>query len=216
MAIAVMLVDDHTVLRAGLQLLIDGQADLQVVAQAGSVMDAIAALESARPQVILMDISLPDGDGISLTRVILRMWPDIAVLGLTRHEDRGYLQAMLDAGARGYLHKGSAPEILLDAIRTVAGGGRVIDPRFETPLPAAPQPSSGGNDSAAALLSADQQAVLRLVAGGRANRDIAMQLGHSEAWVAEHKSSAMTALGLRTRIDVIRYSEAQGWREGRE
>jgi DNA-binding NarL/FixJ family response regulator len=146
--------------------------------------------------------------------------PELRVLGLSRHEEVGYVERMLAAGARGYVLKRNIADGLLTAIRTVAAGGTYIDPSFVSKQPAQAPKYSGitareavrapaATDSA---LSANEIAVLKQIAWGHSNREITEQLGMAEATVAEHKVRAMQKLGLRTRIDVIHYAEAQGWR----
>lgn len=215
----VMVVDDHAVLRAGLQLLIDGQPDMTVVAEAGSAREAVQVVEQHDADVIVMDLSLPDGDGITLTEQILRRHPQVRVVGLTRHEERGYMERMLEAGARGYVLKQSVAEGLLTAIRTVAAGETYIDPRFTT-VDRAQQLEPGGIAAREAVcvpedipseLTAEEVAVLQRVAWGYTNSQIAEQLGMPSARVAEHRAEAKQKLGLRTRIDVLHYAQAQGW-----
>jgi two-component system, NarL family, response regulator NreC len=216
----VMLVDDHAVLRAGLQLLIDGQPDMTVVVEAGSAEEAVQVVEQRTVDVIVMDLSLPDGDGITLTEQIVRQHPQVRVVGLTRHEERGYMERMLEVGARGYVLKQSVADHLLTAIRTVAAGETYIDPRFTT-VDRVQQLEHGSSTIWEAVqapeatineLTPDEVAVLQQIAGGHTNSQIADQLGMPSAAVAEHRARAMQKLGLRTRIDVLRYAEAQGWR----
>ncbi|KAB8145546.1 response regulator transcription factor [Chloroflexia bacterium SDU3-3] len=210
----VMLVDDHAVLRAGLQLLIDGQPDMCVVAEAGTMADAVERAGAHAPDVIVMDLSLAEGDGIAATAQILQRHPDIRVVGLTRHADRGYLRRMLSMGARGYVLKQTAAEALISAIRTVAAGGMYLDPSFaaaaqpgETPAGGSPRPPAPPDSALTAL----ELAVLQGVARSHTNQEIAEQLGLAAALVADQKASAMHKLGLHTRIDVLRYATAQGW-----
>lgn len=217
--IRVLLVDDHAELRAHMKQLISSQPDLQLVAEAGGAREAARlALEEA-PTVVVMDLSLPDGDGISATAEILQQCPELCVLGLTRHEERGYLERMLAAGARGYVLKHHIATELLAAIRTVAVGGTYIDPAFdqkqrEHPLVGSTSEREAIYPSAAATseLTIEEEIVLKQVAAGYSNNEIAQQLGMLVSAVAEYKAHAMQKLSLRTRIDVIRYAEAQGWK----
>jgi two-component system, NarL family, response regulator NreC len=219
--IQVLLVDDHVPLRAELRRLIDNQPDLRLVAEAGGAYEAVRLALQGSFTVVVMDLSLPDGDGITATTQILQQRPELRVLGLSRHEEVGYVKRMLAAGARGYVLKRNIANELLTAIRMVAAGGTYIDPDFVSKQPA--QPPKYGDSTARegvrvpaatdSELSADEIAVLKQIAWGRSNREISEQLGMAEATVAQHKVRAMQKLGLRTRIDVIHYAEAQGWRQ---
>jgi DNA-binding NarL/FixJ family response regulator len=218
--IQVLLVDDHAQLRAELRRLIDNQPDLRLAAEAGGAQEAVRLALQGSFTVVVMDLSLPDGDGITATAEIVQQRPELRVLGLSRHEEVGYVERMLTAGARGYVLKRNIADGLLTAIRTVAAGGTYIDPSFVSKQPAQlPEYSGitvrevmrapGATDSD---LSADEIAVLKHIAWGYSNREITEQLGMAEATVVEHKVRAMQKLGLRMRIDVIRYAESQGWR----
>ncbi len=123
MTIRLLLVDDHAVVRSGLRMLLASESDVEIVGEAGSGSEAVAAAASARPDVILMDIGLPDMTGIEATRVVKSQFPEIAIVALTIHEDEEYFFRMLDAGASGYVPKRAAPEELLTAIRAPPGPG---------------------------------------------------------------------------------------------
>jgi DNA-binding NarL/FixJ family response regulator len=218
--IHVLLVDDHAKLRAELRRLIDSQPDLRLAAEAGGAQEAVRLALQGSFTVVVMDLSLPDGDGITATAEIMQLRPELRVLGLSRHEEVGYVERMLAAGARGYVLKRNIASGLLTAIRTVAAGGTYIDSSFVSKQPAQPREYGGitAREAVRALtatdsdLSANEIAVLKRVAWGHSNREITEQLGMAEAAVAQHKVRAMQKLGLRMRIDVIRYAEAQGWR----
>ena len=122
MGTRLLLVDDHAVVRSGLRMLLEGEADMEIVGEAGTGAEALAAVEELRPDVVLMDIGLPDQSGIDATRAIKRLIPATAVVALTIHEDEEYFFRMLEAGATGYVPKRAAPEELLTAIRTAARG----------------------------------------------------------------------------------------------
>jgi DNA-binding NarL/FixJ family response regulator len=193
---------------------------MQLVAEAGSVREAVHLAHEAALTVVVMDLSLPDGDGIVATAEILQRRPDLRVLGLSRHEDSGHVARMQAAGASGYVLKSNAGAGLLTAIRTVAAGGTYIDPAFASKARASPPeqkspivqeevrvPAATGSE-----LSPDEEAVLQGVAWSHSNREIAEEPGMPITAVVEHKIQAMAKLGLNTRIDVIRYAEAQGWK----
>jgi DNA-binding NarL/FixJ family response regulator len=191
-----------------------------VVAEASGAQEALQLAMTCTIDVTVMDLSLPDGDGIEATEQILRRYPHIRVVGLTWHRDRSYLERMLKVGATGYVLKNNLTETLLTAIRAVAAGETYIDPRFSA-TDRAQQTEHGGTTPREAIraartttgeLSADELGVLQRVAWGYANSEIANQLGMAATTIAEHKAHAMRKLDLSTRIDVLRYAEAQGWK----
>ncbi|MBT7074039.1 MAG: response regulator transcription factor, partial [Anaerolineae bacterium] len=122
MTIRLLLVDDHTVVRSGLRMLLATESDVDILGEAGTSAEAISAAEKLRPDVILMDIGLPDQSGIKTTQIIKAKFPEMAIIALTIHEDEEYFFKMLEAGASGYVPKRAAPEELLTAIRTAANG----------------------------------------------------------------------------------------------
>jgi DNA-binding NarL/FixJ family response regulator len=215
----VMLVDDHPILREALQVLVDGQPDMIVVAEAGGAQEALQLAARCSIDVIVMDLSLPDGDGIIVTEQMLGQYPHVRVVGLTWYKDRRYLTRMLEAGARGYVLKNNVTGGLLIAIRAVAAGETYIDPHFSA-MDQTQQTEQGGTTareavrapaSSASELTTDELVVLQQVAWGHTNREIGDRLGMFIGAVAEHKAHAMQKLGLGTRIDVLRYAEAHGW-----
>jgi DNA-binding NarL/FixJ family response regulator len=216
--VRVIVVDDHAVLREGLQQLINAQPDMTIVAEARGAGEALELTAEDPADVILMDLSLPDGDGIVVTEHILQRYPQARVVGLTRHEDRGYMRRMLRVGARGYVLKQNIANELLTAIRTVAAGETYIDRGFMGRPHQREHDNSTAREAAhvpeptESELSADEVVILQQVAVGCTNGEIAEQLGMPSVTVAEHKAHAMEKLGLRTRIDVLRYAEAQGWK----
>jgi two-component system, NarL family, response regulator NreC len=218
--IRVLLVDDHAELRAELRRLIDSQPDLRLVAEAGGAQEAVRLAMEQSLMVVVMDLSLPDGDGITGTAAIVQQRPELRVIGLSRHDDPGHVARMLAAGASGYVVKTNAAQELIPAIRTVAAGGTYIDPSFVSkprespPEHRSPIVQEGGRVPAAmgCELSPDELAVLQRVAWGHNNREIADQLGMPVTAVVERKTQAMGKLGLSTRVDVIRYAEARGWK----
>lgn len=206
-----MLVDDHSVVREGIKRLIDGQPDLEIV---GEVDDGVQAVEQAnvlQPDLVLMDVSMPHLNGIEATRLLKTTTPRLHILVLTVHEDHGYVREFLRAGASGYLLKRASTEELLRAIRAVAAGQIYVDPRIATTLvnslvrPHATPPSSG------AELSDREVEVLRLVALGYANKEIAAQLDLSVKTIETYKARSMEKLGLKSRVDIVRLGTERGW-----
>ena len=208
--IRVLLAEDHETVRQGLKLLIAGQADMEVVGEASNGREAVRSAEVLKPEVAVLDISMPEMNGLAATRAISERAPNTAVVALTRYGDNAYVQEMLGAGARGYVLKQSASGELLAAIRAAARGGQYVD-------------SSLSSREAGALLKprirgpahpriTDREIeVLRLMALGHSNKDIAAALDVAVKTVEVHKANAMRKLGLQGRIDVVRYALLQGW-----
>lgn len=211
-AIRVVLADDHVLLRQGLKTLLDAEPDIDVVGQAGSGDEVLARASELRPDVVVMDVSMPSGDGIRATLQIRRDHPQMRVLGLSRHLDPGYVRRLLDAGASGYVVKRASAAELLTAIRTVSAGGRYVDPALE-PLLNQPRQQALRGAVGGSTLTARETEVLRLIARGRSNRDIGAALKISTKTVEYHKARCASKLGLRSRADIVRYAIGQGWME---
>jgi DNA-binding NarL/FixJ family response regulator len=211
--IRVTLADDHPVVLAGVKALLQAAADIEVVGEATDGREALRLMQEVKPDVAVVDISMPGLGGIDLARSVAEACPAVKLLALTVHEDRAYVQPLLHAGARGYLLKRSAAEDLLRAIRAVAAGGVYLDPAVaDKALPHAtgrrPAPGPGAS---AAELSAREADVLRLTAQGFSNKEIAARIEVSVKTVETYKARAAEKLGLRTRADIVRYGAAQGW-----
>jgi DNA-binding NarL/FixJ family response regulator len=208
----IVLADDHTIVRQGLKLLIDGQPDMMVV---GEAPDGAAVLEQAKalkPDIVVMDISMPGMNGLVATRTLKGAQPHVAIVVLTRHEEDAYVQELLRAGASGYVLKHSPPPQLLGAIRAVAAGGVYLDPAVSGRV--ADGLLDGRLDrrrAADATITERESEVLRLVAVGHSNKDIAGRLDISVKTVELHKANAMRKLGLAGRVDIIRYGAMRGW-----
>ena len=208
----ILVADDHAILRQGLKLLIESQPDMQVVAEAADGKVALELAVEMKPDVVVMDISMPHMNGLTATRSLKQKQPNITVVALTRHEDDTYLQELLRAGASAYVLKQSAPTDLLKAIRAVAAGGIYLDPAM-TPRVADGLLSGTAHVATekGGTLTERESEVLRLVAVGHSNIEIAAQLDISVKTVEVHKANAMRKLGLTGRVDVIRYGVLQGW-----
>ena len=212
--IRVMLVDDHAMLRAGLQMAVNSQPDMEVVGQASNGRDVLEQAQSCRPDVVLMDISLPDVGGAEMTELVRQELPAVRILAFTRHGDPSYLRRMLQAGASGYILKNADASALLQAIRVVAAGGAYIDPVLAGSLVETVINRGGGAGSAQVALSeltSRERDVLRLIAWGRSNKEIATQFGISIKTVEYYKSQATEKLQLHSRTDIVRYALTQGW-----
>jgi two-component system response regulator NreC len=208
----ILLADDHVTVRHGLKLLIDSQPDMKVVSEAS---DGNAAVENAvalKPDVIVMDISMPGMNGLVATRKLKQVQPGIAIVTLTRHADDAYLQELLRAGVSGYVLKQSAPTELLQAIRAAAAGGQYLDSALTARVTAAFLGKPGTRMTRpAAPVSERESEVLQLIASGYSNKEIAARLSLSVKTVEAHKANAMKKLGLNGRIDIVKYAALQGW-----
>lgn len=207
----VLLADDHVIVREGLKLLIQGQSDMVVVAETGDGASTIRQAQHLKPDVIVMDISMPGMNGLVATRKLKELQPDAVVVTLTRHADDAYLQELLRAGASGYVLKQSAPAELIQAIRAAASGGQYLDSTMTARVTAGFL-GRGRRVSQSGIAPSDRESeVLRLIASGYSNKEIATRLDLSVKTVEAHKSNAMRKLGLNGRIDIVKYAILQGW-----
>ena len=208
----ILLADDHVTVRHGLKLLIDGQPDMNVVAEASDGDAAVQRARELKPDVIVMDISMPGTNGLVATRKLRQLLPDAVVVTLTRHSDDAYLQELLRAGVSGYVLKQSAPTELLQAIRAAAAGGQYLDSTLTSRVTSKLLAKDGkGPNKAGATVSDREAEVLRLIASGYSNKEIAARLDLSVKTVEAHKANAMRKLDLNGRIDIVKYAVLQGW-----
>ena len=208
----ILLADDHVTVRHGLKLLIDGQPDMKVVSEASDGNGAIAGALASKPDVIVIDISMPGMNGLVATRKLKQLQLNVAIVTLTRHADDSYLQELLRAGVSGYVLKQSAPTELLQAIRAAAQGGQYLDSSLTARVTAAFAGKPGTrNTRTASTITARESEVLQLIAAGYSNKEIAASLSLSVKTVEAHKANAMKKLGLNGRIDIMRYAALQGW-----
>ena len=207
----VLLADDHVTVRHGLKLLIDGEADMTVVAEASDGEAAIRKALELKPDVVVMDISMPRMNGLAATRALKKAQPDARIVTLTRHADDAYLQELLRAGVSGYVLKRSAPTELLHAIRGVAAGGQYLDSTLTARVTAGFAAKQSGAKKPASNLTDREAEVLRLIASGYGNKEIAARLDLSTKTVEAHKANAMRKLDLNGRIDIVKYAVLQGW-----
>jgi len=205
--IRVLIADDHETVRHGLKLLIDGQADMEVVAEAGDGRTAVARVESLKPAVAVVDVSMPEMNGLQAARELRHRSSDTAIVMLTRYADPAYVQALLGAGVCGYVLKQSASRELLKAIRAAARGEQYLDGSL-----ARGAESTGRRTTIRVPGITDRETeVLRLVARGHSNKEIGALLDVSVKTVEVHKANAMRKLRLQGRIDVVKYAVLQGW-----
>ncbi len=210
MKVRVLLADDHETVREGLKAVLHAQPDMEVVGEAADGQQALDAARKLRPQVVILDISMPRMNGLVATREIRQACPHTRVLALTRHAEQGYLQRLLRAGASGYILKQSRVMELPQAIRAVATGGTFIDPSIATDLIAELQREGPPADARRELTPRETQ-VLKLMAWGHSNKEIAAKLELSVKTVETHKTKAMGKLGMRSRIDVVQFAVLEGW-----
>ena len=210
--IRVLLVEDHETVREGLRLLLDSQSDMQVVAEAADGRTAVEFNERFRPQVIVMDLSMPEMNGLQATQTIKRSYPETAIVALTRHDDVAFVDELKKAGASAYVLKQSASRELLDAVRVAAIGGSYLDAqlRARDARAVTEGPARHGGRRPPSVSEREKQ-VLRMMAVGHSNKEIAEALGITIKTVEVHKANAMRKLKLRGRIDVVRYAILHGW-----
>lgn len=214
MKLRILLADDHGVLRDGLALLINAQPDMQVVASARGGREAVQLAIQLAPQVVVLDVSMPDLGGTEAAEQIRASCPGVRILALTRYANQGYVRRLLDAGASGYVLKRTAGVTLIDAIRVVAEGGSYIDPTLAGQLLARTTKAAGNGGSMPqrrAVLAEREMQVMKLIAWGQSNKEIAAQLGLSVKTVESYKATALDKLQLRSRTDILRYALANHW-----
>ena len=208
----ILLADDHQMFREGLRAIVNAQTDMEVVGEAEDGYATVAMAQRFQPDVLVMDISMPKLNGLKATEQVKEVCPHVTVLTLSRHAYGGYLQQMLKAGASGYVLKRSASDELVRAIRTVAAGQSYLDPVLTNEVLNDMAGRRGTRVSLTELsLSQREEEVLRLIAAGYANKEIAARLDLSVKTIEAHRANAMSKLGMKSRIDVVRYATLCGW-----
>ena len=200
--IRVMLVDDHRLVRDGLTTLLAAAEDIEVVGTAAGGAAVVATAADCRPDVVLMDLSMPDIDGVAATKLLLAEQPNVKVVALTSFTEDRQVAAALQAGAVGYLLKDSAPNALFEAVRSAHAGHTPIDPRVAGAL----LPGRRAHPDEAAALSTREVEVLRLVAKGLANKQIARTLGISEHTVKVHVGNVFRRIGVNDRTSAAMWA----------
>ncbi len=211
--ITVLLADDHAVMRSGLRLLIDNQADMHVVGEAGDGLQAIDQAAALQPDVVLLDLTMPKIDGLTSLKQIRERAPHTRVLILTMHADEQYLREALSRGAAGYVVKQAADQEVLSAIRAVMRGELYIHPSMTKALlgDLVKEPGSIGPREPIELLSDRELHVIRQVARGYTNQEVAEKLSLSVKTVETYRARAMEKLSLTSRAALVRYAMEQGW-----
>jgi len=208
----VVLADDHPIVLNGLRNLIASEADFELVGEASSGIDALKIIREKKPDLAVVDISMPELNGILLSCRISKELASVKILILTLHEERAYLRQAIEAGARGYLLKRSAAENLVAAMRAVMTGGLYVDPAIAGQLfDANPRQGNGSKHGSMPVLTEREDDVLKLVALGYTNKEIARRLDIGVKSVETYKSRGVEKLGLKTRAELVRFASAQGW-----
>ncbi len=210
--IRILVADDHTVIRRGIVGLLNAQSDMEVIDEAGNGREAIAKAEVCAPDVVLLDVAMPELNGLETTRIIKGQSPDVQVLILTMHDRADYLFQALRAGASGYVLKGADTEDLLSAVRSVAHGGVYLFPPVAKELLTdyLRRVESGADDPSRDGLTDREREVLQLIAEGKTAARIADDLHISQHTVQSHRDSIMAKLDLHNRAALIRYAIRQG------
>jgi two-component system, NarL family, response regulator NreC len=208
MPIRVVVVDDHAVVRSGLRRILDAEDDIEVVAEAGSVRDAVYEARAHKPDVIVMDVVMPGQSGIEGTPLVLHEAPDASVLVLSMQDDPRYVREAFAAGAKGYVLKEAADTDVVGAVREVADGRQYLHPTLGARL--IESEAKAREEAEADPLSDREREVLRLLALGHTNQEIAKTLYISVRTAESHRAHVMQKLRLQTRAELVRYALAHG------
>ena len=206
--IRVLLADDHLVVRKGLRFLLEQDPGITVVGEAGDGREAVRLADELSPAVIVMDIAMPQLNGIDATALILKRNPNTGIIMLSMHSDEGYLVRALSAGAKGYLLKDSAEDDLVRAVQTVAQGRPFFSPRIAQALldDYVRSLQQRGMDDSYDLLTDREKEVLQLLAEGRTNKEVAALLSLSTYTVETHRTNLMQKLGLHNTAEIVLYA----------
>lgn len=208
----ILLADDHQVLLDSLKLLINAQPDMEVIAEVSDGLNAWQQAKEHRPDVVIMDVSMPHMDGAKATERLKGECPEVNVLALTAHDDRGHINRLIQAGASGYLLKVAAATELISAIRKVAAGEVYLDTTLAGKVISSyMRKQSLKGETRGSSLTEREEEVLRLVARGYVNKEISARLGISVKTVETHKSRSMEKLDCKNRADVVRYALQKSW-----
>lgn len=212
----VFLADDHPVVRAGLRALINSESDMEVVGEAMNGREAFDRIHAKPPDIVVLDVNMPELTGAQVTQKLRQDHPEIRVLALTVHEESSYLRQLLQAGAAGYVLKRAAGDELIRAIRVIAAGDTYLDARVAGSLVRTfvdPKPTPVATD---AHLSERETDVIRLIAQGFTNKEVGSQLGVSSKTVETYKTRSMEKLGLRGRVELVQAAVERGWLRSRQ
>lgn len=201
-SITVLLVEDHVLVRRGFRRMLEDDPDIRVVGEATDGHEGVEAAARLHPKVVVMDFALPSMNGALATRQMIKADPDIAVLILSMHSEASYVRTCMEAGARGYLLKNAMDLELVQAVKQVAHGGHVVDPRLVLP--------QEGEKTGAQSLTTRELEVLQLIVHGKSNKDIATLLGLSANTVNVHRANIMQALGIHNTAELVVYAIRNG------
>ena len=208
----ILLADDHKMVREGLRTLLDSQPGMQIVGEAASGKEALEKAEELTPDVVVMDLSMPELNGLQATELLTVQHPTIKVVVLTAYEDENYLAKLCKAGAVGFVLKRSAGETLVQAIRMAAQGEMYFEPSVASKaLARLTISSAAGRETTMAELSDREQDVLKLLAWGNSSKEAADQLNLSVKTVETYRARIGQKLGLRSRTQIVKYALRQGW-----
>ena len=208
----VIVVDDHALVRQGIRQLIDDQADMEVVGDVGDGPAALRLTQELLPSVVLTDVSMPGWSGVKVAEMIVHVCPGVKVIGVSRHYEHGFVRAMLDAGANGYVLKQSAGE-LPRAIRAVAAGGQYLDPALARRILPFKRPAGAYIGTDGPLLDSNDERILRLASASRSDQEIADKLLMAVGDIANRRTQAMQKIGVGSRIQLLEYALARGWQD---
>jgi two-component system, NarL family, response regulator LiaR len=205
--IRVLLVDDHPIVRKGIQNLLEKSGDIEVVGEASNGSYAMATIQSSPPDIVLLDMELPDMDGTQLAREIQKVYPEVKILALSAHDDQRYIKGLLELGAAGYLMKEEAPDIIVEAIRGTAQGEKGwVSHRINAQILSWVKPGKWeGNE-----LTSREDEVLRLITQGKTNQAIAADLGISEKTVEKYLGAIYVKLNVSSRVEAAVYAVREG------
>lgn len=207
----VFLVDDHAVVREGLQALINAQPDMHVVGQASDSREALALIPGCKPDIVVVDIGLPGLNGMHISERLRELCPNSALVVLTRHRESAYVRQMMQVGVKGYVLKQSGVATLLDAIRAVTAGENYLDPMLAGQMVQKMVAASTQSNVQQQDLSERETAVVQLIALGYSNKEVAAKLDISVKTVDTYKTRALEKLGLDGRAALVRYALERGW-----
>jgi len=210
MSIRILITDDHGVIRAGLRALLGPLPDMEVVGEASDGREVLSKTVELKPDVVLMDLSMPNMGGLEATRQLSKIEPNARILILTVHEDESLLKEVIRSGAAGYIIKRADEEELIHAIRVVARGDMYVHPSLTRALFNEPSPKESSSVSKVETLTLREIDVLRLLARGNTNRQIANQLCISMRTVEGHRASLSAKLGMHSRVELVEYAEKHG------
>jgi len=206
----VVIADDHAIVRTGLRALIHDEIGLDLIGEAAGGYEAIELVEKNQPEVLVLDISMPDLDGISVTRRLKQNFPDLHILILTLHEDEAMLKEAIKAGASGYILKRAAESELISAIQVILRGDMYVDPSMLRSLLGEPKPATPHQSTPMETLTSRETEILKLIVEGYTNRQIGEHLNISIRTVEGHRANISDKLGLHSRLELVRYARQHG------